>query len=156
MEVLSSPATSEGAPTSNPGATLAALLTRNVTATEATVVKKAIQRAAADGKLDNEELAVLANRGVSIGSPTSPGSSKLRSPADAQRCAMYESPDASKPTPKSAYDVEAARERNWQRCWKSMVFKDLVGYPLWEQQLHGVLKARARPHAQRSGSTPTA
>ena len=26
-------------------------------------------------------------------------------------------------------------------CWKMMVFKDLVGYPLWETQLHDVLQA---------------
>jgi len=28
----------------------------------------------------------------------------------------------------------------WSRCWGSMVFKDLVGYPLWETALHNELE----------------
>ena len=35
---------------------------------------------------------------------------------------------------------EAARAGAWTACWKKMVFKDLVGYPLWETQLHDVLQ----------------
>ena len=31
--------------------------------------------------------------------------------------------------------------KNWPVCWKTMTFKDLYGYPLWETQLHDVLQA---------------
>jgi hypothetical protein len=45
----------------------------------------------------------------------------------------------------SAEEIEAAQQaaikKSWRMCWKMMVFKDLVGYPLWETQLHDVLQA---------------
>ena len=45
----------------------------------------------------------------------------------------------------SSDEIEAAQEaaikKSWRLCWKLMVFKDLVGYPLWETQLHDVLQA---------------
>ena len=31
--------------------------------------------------------------------------------------------------------------KNWFVSWKTMTFKDLYGYPLWETQLHDVLQA---------------
>jgi len=31
-------------------------------------------------------------------------------------------------------------EKNWLVCWRNMTFKDLHGYPLWETQLHDILK----------------
>ena len=34
---------------------------------------------------------------------------------------------------------DRARAASWARCWRKMVFKDLPGYPMWEQQLHDVL-----------------
>ena len=52
----------------------------------------------------------------------------------------------------SAEEIEAAQaaaiKKSWRQCWKLMVFKDLVGYPLWETQLHDVLQgAFAEIHA---------
>ena len=45
----------------------------------------------------------------------------------------------------SVEEIEAAQasaiKKSWRMCWKLMVFKDLVGYPLWETQLHDVLEA---------------
>ena len=34
----------------------------------------------------------------------------------------------------------AARKTNWKACWSRMSFKDMVGYPLWEQQLHDIIE----------------
>ena len=43
----------------------------------------------------------------------------------------------------SSYDefVKEQSRKNWLACWKSITFKDLYGYPLWETQLHDVLEA---------------
>ena len=44
----------------------------------------------------------------------------------------------------SIEEIEAAQQqaikKSWRMCWKLMIFKDLVGYPLWETQLHDVLQ----------------
>jgi len=34
-----------------------------------------------------------------------------------------------------------ALHKKWLSCWRTMLFKDLVGYPMWETELHDVLKA---------------
>ena len=66
----------------------------------------------------------------------------------------------------SAEEIEAAQQaaikKSWRLCWKMMVFKDLVGYPLWETQLHDVLQVRllslprllSFPHAFSLSPTP--
>ena len=58
--------------------------------------------------------------------------------------AVASSPVSSTSSASSA-EIEAAQQaalkKSWRQCWKMMVFKDLVGYPLWETQLHDILEA---------------
>ena len=31
-------------------------------------------------------------------------------------------------------------QKNWLVCWRNMTFKDLHDFPLWETQLHDIIK----------------
>ena len=35
----------------------------------------------------------------------------------------------------------AALDKKWVTVWGKMLFKDMVGWPLWETEMHDILKA---------------
>ena len=102
----------------------------------------------ADGAMDNTELALLALKGARIGALQADGSRTVERPHVPPRKnrSLYTTPEASGRARVLTEEEEAvAQAKNWARCWAAMVFKDLVGYPLWEQQLHDILQVHRPP-----------